>query len=199
MKGSFKTILKQSEGIYKEKGSKFLSFAIPVHDTIEIRQIVADFKKKYYDARHICYAYVIGNERNNYRSNDDGEPSGTAGRPILGQLNSHNLTNVLVIVVRYFGGVLLGTGGLTTAYRAAASDALNNAEIVEETINQTLTIQFNYMILNDVMKIIKDGNCTILDQKFEENCSIQFSVPVNNLNILQSILSKIHGLTFEEI
>jgi uncharacterized YigZ family protein len=199
MKGSFKTILKQSEGIYKEKGSKFLSFAIPVHDTIEIRQIVADFKKKYYDARHICYAYVIGNERNNYRSNDDGEPSGTAGRPILGQLNSHNLTNVLVIVVRYFGGVLLGTGGLTTAYRAAASDALNNAEIVEETINQTLTIHFNYMILNDVMKIIKDGNCIIVNQKFEENCSIQFSVPVNNLNILQSILSKIHGLTFEEI
>ena len=199
MEGSFKTILKQSEGIYKEKGSKFLSFAIPVHDIIEIKQIVAEFKKRYYDARHVCYAYVIGNERNDYRSNDDGEPSGTAGRPILGQLNSKNITNVLVIVVRYFGGILLGTGGLTVAYREAAANALNNAEIIEETICQMLTIHFNYLILNDVMKIVKDGNCLIVNQIFENNCSLQVSIPVKNLKILQTMLLKIHGLTIDEI
>lgn len=132
MTDSYLTIQTQSSGLYKSKGSKFLSFAHPAKDTEEVKDLIADYKKRYHNARHVCYAYMLGPERNDFRFNDDGEPSGTAGKPILGQINARNLTNVLVVVVRYFGGILLGTGGLVTAYREAASDALEQAEIIEK-------------------------------------------------------------------
>ncbi|MFZ4725475.1 MAG: YigZ family protein, partial [Paludibacter sp.] len=166
----YKTILTHSEGIYKEKGSKFLAFAIPVKNVDEVKEIVKEYKKEYYDARHVCYAYMLGSERNEFRSNDDGEPNGTAGRPILGQINSRELTNILVIVVRYFGGILLGTGGLVSAYKEATADALNQAQIIEKNVEENITLNFEYTQLNDVMKVIKESNAQILHQKFDNLC-----------------------------
>jgi len=187
---TYKTISSSSEGIYKEKGSKFLAFAMPVTDVEEIKNIIKDFRKKYYDARHVCYAYMLGAERTEFRVNDDGEPSGTAGRPILGQINSKNLTNILVIVVRYFGGVLLGTGGLITAYKEASSDAINNAEIIEKEVTQTCEVIFDYPAMNDVMQIIKQFNLEILNLKFEEKCYIKISVPLKHENPVIEILEE---------
>jgi len=175
-KYTYNTINTCTEGIYKEKGSKFLSFAIPVSNSDEIKEIVKDYRKRFFDARHICYAYMLGPERTDFRANDDGEPSGTAGRPILGQINSRELTNVLMIVVRYFGGVLLGTGGLIVAYREAAADALNQAEIIEKTIEENIRIQFDYQLMNEVMKIIKDSGVQILNQKFDNECFMHILV-----------------------
>lgn len=174
---TYKTISSPSEGIYREKGSKFLAFAIPVSEVDEIKDILKNFRKKYYDARHVCYAYMLGAERTDFRVNDDGEPSGTAGRPILGQINSLNLTNILVVVVRYFGGILLGTGGLITAYKEAAAAALQNATIVEKEVTSIYKLNFDYPVLNDVMHIIKTHNIAILSQQFEEKCKMKIEVP----------------------
>jgi len=174
---TYKTISSPSEGIYREKGSKFLAFAIPVNDVDEIKEMLKNFRKKYHDARHVCYAYMLGAERTDFRVNDDGEPSGTAGRPILGQINSLNLTNILVVVVRYFGGILLGTGGLITAYKEAAADALQNAAIVEKEVTSIYILNFDYPVLNDVMHIIKTYNISILSQQFEEKCKMKIEVP----------------------
>jgi len=174
---TYKTISSPSEGIYREKGSKFLAFAIPVNDVDEIKEMLKNFRKKYHDARHVCYAYMLGAERTDFRVNDDGEPSGTAGRPILGQINSLNLTNILVVVVRYFGGILLGTGGLITAYKEAAADALQNAAIVEKEVTSIYILNFDYPVLNDVMHIIKTYNIAILSQQFEEKCKMKIEVP----------------------
>ena len=188
---SYKTISSSSEGIYKEKGSKFLSFAIPVNSADEVKDILKNFRNKYYDARHICYAFMLGNEQAEFRTSDDGEPSGTAGKPILGQINSRELTNVLVIVVRYFGGILLGTGGLVVAYKAAAADALNQAEIIEKSIEEIIHIRFDYLQMNGIMKIIKDSGAKIHSQKFDNECFI--SISINKLNT-ESTLVKLKKL-----
>lgn len=172
----YKTIEAISEGLFKEKGSKFLSFAIPVRSVEETKEILAEYRKRFFDARHVCYAYMLGYDRTEFRANDDGEPSGTAGRPILGQINSRELTNVLVIVVRYFGGVLLGTGGLVTAYKEAAADALNAAEINERTVKNAFSITFGYLSMNEVMKVIKDLNAEIVSQSFDNKCDINLLV-----------------------
>ena len=193
---SYKTISSSSEGIYKEKGSKFLSFAIPVNSADEVKDILKNFRNKYYDARHICYAFMLGNEQAEFRTSDDGEPSGTAGKPILGQINSRELTNVLVIVVRYFGGILLGTGGLVVAYKAAAADALNQAEIIEKSIEEIIHIRFDYLQMNGIMKIIKDSEAQINSQKFDNECFI--SISLNKLN-KESALEKLKKLNCEII
>ena len=198
MPDSFKTISSLSEGIYKEKGSKFLSFAIPVKDLAEIKPILDNYRKEYYDARHVCYAYMLGAERNEFRANDDGEPSGTAGRPILGQINSFELTNILVIVVRYFGGILLGTGGLITAYKEAAADAIRQAQIVDITVKNELIVRFDYVLMNDVMRIIKEYDAQIITQQFETACMIQISIPAKPAGAIQAKLEHIYGVTIEK-
>jgi len=199
MSDTYKTIVTSSEGIYKEKGSKFLSFAFPVNTSEEVKELIKTHKKDFYDARHVCFAYMLGAERKEWRANDDGEPSGTAGRPVLGQINSRELTNILVIVVRYFGGVLLGTGGLTTAYKEAAADALNQAEIIEKTVDISLTIHFDYLLLNDVMRIIKDTNPQILQQTFDNRCFMQLSIRKQDAVLLKSKLEKISGVMMNDV
>ena len=199
MSDTFRTIASSSEGSYKEKGSKFLSFAFPVKNVDEINQILAQYRKQYYDARHICYAYMLGNAKNEWRANDDGEPSGTAGRPILGQINSFELTNVLVIVVRYFGGILLGTGGLITAYKEASMDALEQANIVEQTIDEVFTVEFDYLLMNEVMRIIKEINPLVLDQSFDNMCAMKLSIRQSDAEKLKSKLGKIIGVNIETI
>ena len=197
MSDTYKTIFLSTEGIYKEKGSKFLSFAISVNSSEEVKELIKTFKKEYYDARHVCYAYMLGAERKEWRANDDGEPSGTAGRPILGQINSRELTNILVVVVRYFGGILLGTGGLTTAYKEATSDALNQAEIIEKTVDEILTVNFEYILMNDVMHVIKDTNAQILHQTFDNQCSMVLSIRKQEFSLLKDKMEKINGLVIE--
>jgi len=193
---SFHTITTPTEGIYKEKGSKFLAFSMPVENSEQVKELVKTFKKDYYDARHVCYAYMLGAERKEWRANDDGEPSGTAGRPILGQINSRGLTNILVVVVRYFGGILLGTGGLTVAYKEAAADALNQAEIIERTVDCEMTIHFAYSIMNSVMRIVKETNALILAQGYENDCFMKLSIRKQEENFLKGKLLKIDGLHF---
>ena len=175
---SYLTIRTQSSGLYKSKGSKFLSFAHPVKDTEEVKNLIADYKKQYHNARHVCYAYVLGPERDDFRFNDDGEPSGTAGKPILGQINARNLTNVLVVVVRYFGGILLGTGGLVTAYREAASDALEQAEIIEKTVDSGIRIEFEYPDIEVIMSTIRACEAEIVQQDFQATCTMVLLVPL---------------------
>lgn len=197
-KYTYKTISSSTEGIYKEKGSKFLSFAIPVNTVDEIKEILNEYRKKFFDARHVCYAYMLGAEHEKFRSNDDGEPSGTAGKPILGQINSRELTNVLIIVVRYFGGVLLGTGGLVVAYKEAASDALNRAEIIEKAVYVEISIGFDYLLMNDVMRIIKDTNAQISTQTFDNTCSMLLFIRKADERVLITKLKKINGVLILE-
>ncbi len=177
---SYLTINALSEGIYKDKGSKFLSFVHPVQSVDEVKDIVKEYRKKYYDARHVCYAYMIGCERTEFRANDDGEPSGTAGKPILGQLNSNNLTDVLVVVIRYFGGILLGTSGLIHAYKEATMDALANTEIVEKQIYVSYQLKFEYPVMNQVMRFVKEENVSILSNQYESDCLMTVTVPKVN-------------------
>jgi len=191
---TYKTLACPSEGIYKEKQSRFLSFAFPVTTLDEIKEILEKHRKKFYDARHVCYAYMLGYERTDFRTNDDGEPSGTAGKPILGQINSNELTNVLIIVVRYFGGIKLGTSGLITAYKAAAADAIANNEITEKTVDENISIEFEYPHLNDVMKIIKEENPEIVSQILDMDCKITLRIRKSKAEKLQSRLSKIESL-----
>lgn len=152
---TYKTIIGVAEGIYTEKRSKFIAIAIPVHTVEEIKQHLDIYQKKYYDARHVCYAYMLGHERKDFRANDNGEPSGTAGKPILGQINSNGLTDILIVVVRYFGGIKLGTSGLIVAYKAAAAEAIANATIIEKTVDDEIAVAFEYPFMNDVMRIVK--------------------------------------------
>ncbi|MDR1585123.1 MAG: YigZ family protein [Prevotellaceae bacterium] len=194
MDDTYKTISAISEGLYKEKGSRFIAFAIPVKSVDEIRDIVKDYRKRYYDARHVCYAYMLGAGRENFRSNDDGEPSGTAGRPILGQINSAQLTNVLVIVVRYFGGILLGTGGLLTAYKEAAANAIQQAGIIEKTVDCVLTVEFEYPLMNAVMQIIKEMDAQITKQHVEYNCMLEISIRKRDCAEFYDKLNKIDGV-----
>jgi len=195
---TFKTIKYCSEGIYKEKGSKFLAFAVPVRTADEVKELLVQYRKDFYDARHLCYAYRLGADKTDFRSNDDGEPSGTAGKPILGQILSQDLTDILIIVVRYFGGILLGTGGLITAYKNAAADALANAEIIEKTVEQWFSVYFPYPAMNAVMKIVKDENITIVKQHFDNECIIKISIRKANVENAKNKFSKIEFLKIEE-
>lgn len=195
MADKYKTISEYvSEGFYSEKRSKFLAFAHHVDSVDEAMTIVKDYKRKYYDARHCCYAYVLGEERNIFRANDDGEPSSTAGKPILGQINRLELTNILVVVIRYYGGVNLGTGGLIVAYRTATEDALNNAKIEERIVEARVSYQFTYPMINAVMRVVKDIGARIVSQTFDNDCEIILSVPKSHAEELKSRLEK---LSFE--
>lgn len=198
MQDSFRTISQPSEGIYTEKRSKFLAFAIPVESVEEIKDIVAQYQKKYYDARHVCYAYMLGAERTEFRANDNGEPSGTAGKPILGQINSNELTNILIIVVRYFGGIKLGTSGLIVAYKQAAAEAIAAAEIIEKTVDTDITFMFEYPFMNDVMRIVKEENPQIVNQGYDSDCSMTLRTRKGNMSKLISRLEKVETLRFEE-
>jgi len=197
MTDTYKTIKSATQGIYKEKGSKFLSFAIPVYDIEELTDLLKKFRKEYYDARHVCYAYMIGAERKIWRANDDGEPSGTAGRPILGQINSNELTNILVVVVRYFGGILLGTGGLVTAYKEATSDALQQAEIIEKTVDCYFTVHFSYPHMNEVMRLVKETNALVHSQSYDKDCKMEISIRKQEADFLTVKMDKIDGLKIE--
>ena len=198
MQDSFRTISQPSEGIYTEKRSKFLAFAIPVESVEEIKDIVAQYQKKYYDARHVCYAYMLGAERTEFRANDNGEPSGTAGKPILGQINSNELTNILIIVVRYFGGIKLGTSGLIVAYKQATAEAIAAAEIIEKTVDTDITFLFEYPFMNDVMRIVKEENPQIVNQGYDSDCSMTLRTRKGNMPKLISRLEKVETLRFEE-
>ncbi len=170
------TIESPSKGIFKDKGSKFLAFAYPVFSENEIKPILSSIKKEYFDARHHCFAYCLGMNREIYRTFDDGEPSGTAGKPIFGQINSFNLTNICIVVVRYFGGTLLGTSGLINAYKQATQDVINKSKIITKTIDCIYHINFQYAAINDIMKIIKDENIQLLNQQFNNQCLIEIQV-----------------------
>ena len=167
---------KIGEGYYTEKRSKFLAFSHHVETAEEVKEIIAGYRKKYYDARHVCYAYMLGAEREEFRANDDGEPSSTAGKPILGQINSNGLTDILVVVVRYYGGVNLGTSGLIVAYREAARLAIADSQIEERLVEDIITHHFSYIEMNDVMKVIKDLNPRIISQTFDNTCEMRLAI-----------------------
>ncbi|HLO92185.1 MAG TPA: YigZ family protein [Lentimicrobium sp.] len=188
---TYKTIELPSSGIYKEKGSKFLSFAFPVKNETEIKSTLEQIKKEYFDASHHCFAYVIGYDKSGWRINDDGEPSGTAGRPIYGQIQSFDLTNVLIVVVRYFGGIKLGVGGLITAYKVASQDALNNAKIVDRTINEIYRLEFTYEQVNEAMKLVKEFGLQILESNFDTRSYIVYKI---RRNLAQKVISKSEGI-----
>ena len=190
----YKTISGTSEGYYTEKRSKFLAFAHHVETVDEVKDIVAGYRKKYYDARHVCYAYMLGAERLEFRANDDGEPSSTAGKPILGQINSNELTNILIVVVRYYGGVNLGTSGLIVAYREAAADALAHTTIETRQVEEIVKYSFAYPQMNDVMRIVKDMNPRIVSQTYDNTCEIVLSIRKSEVEQLKSKLAK---LSFE--
>ncbi|MDL2314821.1 YigZ family protein [Bacteroidales bacterium OttesenSCG-928-C19] len=192
---TYKTIESPSEGLYKEKGSKFIAFAIPATTEEEIKEHIAQIKKNHHDARHHCYAYILGHNKSAYRINDDGEPSGTAGKPIHGQLLSKDLTNTLVIVVRYFGGTKLGVSGLITAYKEATRDALDNAKIIEKTVNDIYRIEFEYPLMNNVMKVLKDESIEQFNQRFEMDCSLEISIRTSMSNRICDIFNKMPGIT----
>ncbi|WP_444373512.1 IMPACT family protein [Prevotella sp.] len=180
-----------SEGFYSEKRSKFLAFAFHVTTEEEIKEIVSEYRKKYYDARHVCWAYMLGAQRTEFRANDDGEPSSTAGKPILGQINKNELTDILIIVVRYYGGVNLGTSGLIVAYRTAAAEAIANAEVIKLYDEEVVMYDFPYVMMNDVMKIIKDMSPRIVNQTYDNTCEIQLSIRKSQAPLLKSRLEKL--------
>lgn len=195
---SYKTIAAIAEGTYSEKRSKFLAFALPVVTVDEVKRYVAEYQKRYYDARHACYAYMLGAERTDFRANDNGEPSGTAGKPILGQINSYGLTNILIIVVRYFGGIKLGTSGLIVAYRQAAIEALENATIIEKTVDEDITFSFEFPMMNSVMKIVKDMNPQIISQGYDTDCTMTLRIRRGMMPQLRERLLKVDGLRVTE-
>ncbi|MDL2222721.1 YigZ family protein [Bacteroidales bacterium OttesenSCG-928-M11] len=188
---NYKTIACKSEGYFTEQRSKFISFAIPIEKVEEVKDIVDSYRKEYYDARHVCWAYMIGHERNIFRANDDGEPSSTAGKPILGVINSNELTNILIIVVRYFGGVKLGTSGLIVSYRAAAQDAVEKSNIIEKTVDEEVTILFEYPFLNGIMKVVKDFQPQIVAQQFDMDCEMTLRIRQSKMEELKNKLLKI--------
>jgi len=195
-KDTFKTIRTVSSGLYKEKGSRFISAAWPVSDEKVIKAILEGIRKEHHEARHHCYAYQLGAEQDRWRTNDDGEPSGTAGRPILGQIRSLGLTNILIVVSRYFGGSLLGVSGLINAYRSAANDALKNAEIIDHIIQETYEILFPYSAMNDIMKIIKEEEVAQSGHTFDLECMITISFRISAREKILARLSRIEGLKY---
>lgn len=195
MADTYKTVSKEvCEGFYSEKRSKFLAFVHHVDSVDEAMAVVKEYRKKYYDARHCCYAYVLGSDRADFRANDDGEPSSTAGKPILGQLNRLELTDVLVVVIRYYGGVNLGTGGLIVAYRTATEDALSKAVIEEKFVEERITYRFTYPMINAVMRVVKETGARIVSQSFDNDCEIVLSIRQSLAEGLQARLDK---LSFE--
>ena len=194
MEDTYRTISDLSEGYYTEKRSRFLSFALPVRTPDEVKTQLDIYRKKYYDARHVCWAYMLGPDRTTFRANDDGEPSSTAGKPILGQINSNNLTDILIIVVRYFGGIELGTSGLIVAYRTAAAEAIAAARIEERTVDETITITFEYPHLNSVMRIVKEDKPDVLAQSFELTCEMTLRIRQSRMDALKSRILKVDSL-----
>ena len=191
MTDEYKTISGTSDGFYSEKRSKFLAFAHHVDTLDEVKDLLAQYRKKYYDARHVCYAYMLGAAREDFRANDDGEPSSTAGKPILGQINSNELTNILIVVVRDYGGVNLGTRGLIVAYREAASDAIAHASVETRQVEEIVKYSFAYPQMNDVMRIVKDMNPRIVSQTFDNTCEIVLSIRKSEAEQLRSRLAKL--------
>lgn len=179
------------EGYYTEKRSKFYAFAHHVESADEVKDIIAQYRKKFYDARHVCYAYMLGAERTEFRANDDGEPGSTAGKPILGQINSNELTDILVVVIRYYGGVNLGTGGLIVAYREAASDAIVHCEVEERLVEEIITYDFPYVMMNDVMKVVKDMQPRIVNQLYDNTCTIKLAIRKSMAQQLRDRLAKL--------
>ena len=190
MTDEFKTIKDKSEGSYSELRSKFLAFAHHVTTVEEAMALVEQYQKKYYDARHVCWAYMIGAEREIFRSNDHGEPSGTAGKPILGQINSNELTDIIILVVRYFGGVKLGTSGLIVAYKTAAAEAIANAEIETRTVDEEYTFSFEYPLMNSVMKVARDMDARIVSQSYDMDCKMTLSIRKGKMQELQEKVKK---------
>lgn len=188
----YKTITDNvGEGYYTEKRSKFLAFTHHVTTTEEVKTTIDNYRRRFYDARHVCYAYMLGPERADYRANDDGEPSSTAGKPILGQINSNSLTDILIIVVRYYGGVNLGTSGLINAYRTAAVEAIAHSQIITKQVEELIVYNFPYVIMNDVMKVIKDMSPRIIAQTYDNTCQIQLSIRKSKAEELQQRLEKL--------
>ena len=188
----YKTITKQTaEGFYSEKRSKFFAFAHHVETVEEIKELLAAYRKKYYDARHVCYAYMLGAERTDFRANDDGEPSLTAGKPILGQINSAELTDILIVVIRYYGGVNLGTSGLIVAYREAAADAIAHAVTEVRQVEEMVKYDFPYVMMNDVMRVVKDMSPRIVSQEYDNTCSITLAIRKSEAEQLKNKLAKL--------
>ena len=198
MSDFYKTVKGVSQGIYREKMSRFLAFAEPVSSAEEARAVIKRYANEYHDARHCCWAYMIGTERSEFLSSDNGEPSGTAGKPILGQINSFGLTNVVIAVVRYFGGIKLGTSGLIVAYREAARAAIEAGEILECHEQATLSFTFPYLAMNDVMKLVKAGELRVLSQQFDNVCSMTIETDADKLPPLRDRIEAIDGVTVNE-
>ena len=195
---TYKTIAALAEGIYTEKRSKFIAMALPVRTLDEIKEHLERYQKQYYDARHVCYAYMLGHERKDFRANDNGEPSGTAGKPILGQINSNELTDILVVVVRYFGGIKLGTSGLIQAYKAAAAEAISAAEVIEKTVDDEVEVSFEYPFMNDVMRIVKEEEPQIVSQSYDMDCLMRLRIRRSLMPRLRDRLEKVETLRFVE-
>jgi uncharacterized YigZ family protein len=193
------TIAGPSEGIYKEKGSKFLGFAYPVHSENQVKARLEEVKSRYHDARHHCYAYCLGPEMKNFRMNDDGEPSSTAGRPIFGQIQSFNLTDVLVVVVRYFGGTLLGTSGLIRSYKLAAEDALNHARIIKKTIKSLYQLEFDYTLMNEVMRLLHEFDIQPYEREFKESCTFRIGIRQTAEQQVAERFRSVKGIEFKRI
>lgn len=194
MEDIYRTIEKPSEGLFKDKGSRFISYAFNITSEEQIKEIVLSIKKDHHSARHHCYAWRLGTNNPVFRVNDDGEPSSTAGKPILGQIQSFDLTNILIVVVRYFGGTLLGVSGLINAYRNAALDAINNAQIVERLVEKSFLIEFDYSVMNDVMKIFKDEKLPQVDPQYDLNCKVKTSIRLSESERIEKSFLKIEGL-----
>lgn len=193
---TYRTIRQVAEGYYSEKRSRFISYAIPVRSLEEVKERLREYRKRYFDARHVCWAYMLGPDRSTFRANDDGEPSSTAGKPILGQINSNELTDILIVVVRYFGGIELGTSGLIVAYRTAAAEAIAAAEIEERTVDVDVTIAFEYPFLNGVMRVVKEENPTVVSQRFEMDCEMTLRIRAGSAERLRQRLSKVETVYF---
>lgn len=191
---TYLTISKPSEGLFKDRGSKFIAYAYPVTTEAEVKKHLETLRKEHFSARHHCFAFRLGPDKNAWRANDDGEPSNSAGKPILGQIQSKDLTNVLIVVVRYFGGTLLGVSGLINAYRGAAADALANAEIIEKQVQDVYEVNFTYAAMNDVMKIIKDEGMDVISQDFGLECRLEFAVRKSKADHVAGLFSKIDNL-----
>ncbi len=196
---TYRTLERPSNGIYREKGSKFIAIAQPVRTEEEVKGIVDALRKEYYDARHHCYAYTLGAKADKWRVNDDGEPSGTAGKPIHGQLLSLNITNVLVVVIRYFGGTKLGVSGLINAYKSATQDALQNASIIVKTVDDIFKVRFSYLAMNDVMRIVKELGIEIIEQHFDNSCSIDVSIRKGLSEEFVSRIEKIESVNVDHL
>ncbi|MDD3877013.1 MAG: YigZ family protein [Bacteroidales bacterium] len=188
---TYKTITGNSEGIFRDRGSKFIARTFPVNSEKEVKECLEEMRKMYSDARHHCYAYILNPDKSAYRVNDDGEPSGTAGKPIYGQLLSFDLTNVLIVVVRYFGGTLLGVSGLINAYRTATRTALENATIIEKTVNDVYKLTYDYSVTSDVMRIIKEFDAQFVEQQFEMKCTLTFSIRKSMSNLIFDALKRV--------